>query len=901
VEEVVMSMRSLARRIKHLLHRDKFADELDEELRLHLELRADRLREHGMSAEEARLAARRQFGNRAAVEIASSEAWGWAVWERLAQDLRQALRALRKTPGFTAVVVATLAVGLGMNTAVFSIVNAVMLRSLPYRQPDRLVSLWEEATKRQEISKLNSSGQNLGGAGSRQRTTVAAANLVDYRKGTNAFEELAGVENTRMNLTGNGSPERLAGERVTAGYFSALGVVPQMGRTFTTQEDQPDADAVTVISHDFWQRCFGGDTAVLSRTVMLDGRVYQVIGVMPPAFQPVTRFGQTDAVEFFVPAAYPKEQLASHGDHDINVVGRLKPGVIIQTAQAQLDAVSASLEKQYPRTNLGMRARIAPLRDDLVQHVQDSLTALFGASGLIVLITCVNVANLLLVRAVGRRHETSVRLALGAGRMRIVRQFLAESMILAAGGCAAGIFLGRVLMRALVAAAPQSVPRLDEVSLDWTVFGVAAAVAVVTGLAFGLAPAWQASRTAPGESLKTSERKSGTRSHARWRASLTVAEVALSLVLLVGAGLFLKSFTLIMGMDLGFRTENVLTMNVNLPELHYRTADQRFQFFQELEQRVGALPGIQSVAFANRLPLRGGWSTGITIDGVGESNPSPDSQAVSTGYFETLGVPLLRGRLLTPADRLGGPHVAIVNQAFSRQYLNGGDPIGHRFRRASNAPWFEIVGIVNDVRRGGKTKDIRPQIYLPAAQTDVYPVRLADFAVRAVGDPRPLLNAIRQQVWTLDKDQPVTGVQTMEELISLSVADQRFQMLLLTLFAGVAVALAVIGIFGVLSYGVNQRMNELGIRVALGASPGKIVGLVLKQAGALIAGGVVLGLAGALALTRLVANLLFHVQAHDWATYTAAVATLAAAGVAAAMIPARRGARVDPMVALRYE
>jgi putative ABC transport system permease protein len=895
-----MLMRDLTRRIKYLLHRDEFSSELDEEMRLHLELRAEGLREQGMTQEAARHASRRQFGNRAAVEIASVEAWGWAAWDRLGQDVQYALSALRKTPGFTAVVVATLAVGLGMNTAVFSIVNAVMLRSLPYRQPDRLVSLWEEVTKPGEIAKHYSSGRNLGGAGSRQRTTVAAANLADYRTGPSAFEELAGVETTQMNLTGNGSPERLTGERVTAGYFSTLGVTPEIGRTFTVDEDRPDAFAVAMVSHEFWQGRLGGDTAVLGRTVMLDARPYRVIGVMPRGFQATTQFSQTAPVEFFVPAAYSKELLASRGDHDINVVGRLKIGVSLRNAQQQLDAISVALEKQFPDTNLGLCARISPLRDDLVQSVKDSLDALWGASGFIVLITCVNVANLLLVRAVGRRHETSVRFALGASRHRIVRQFLVESMVLAAAGCAGGMLLGRILMRALVAAAPQSVPRLDTVSLDWTVFGAAALIAMLTGLGFGLAPAWQASRTSPAESLKTSERKAGTRSLARWRAVLTVAEVALSLVLLIGAGLFLKSFTLIMGMDLGFRTENVMAMNITLPELHYRTADQRLQFFQDLERRAGALPGVQSVAFANRFPLRGGWSTGISIEGVAETYMAPQAQAVSTGYCETLGIPLLRGRLLTSADRRGAPHVAVVNQAFAREYLNGSDPVGRRFRRG-DPPWFEIVGVVNDLRRGGKTRDIEPQIYLPAAQTDGYPMRLADFAVRAAGDPRPLVKAIQQQVWALDKDQPVTGVRTMEELISLSVAEQRFQMLLLILFAAVAVALAVTGIFGVLSYGVNQRMNELGIRVALGAPPRRIMGLVLRQAGMLVAGGVVLGLAGALALTRLVANLLFHVQANDWATYAAAVAMLAAAGLGAAMIPARRGSRVDPIVALRYE
>src|ERR1035441_8791547 len=401
-----MSMRDLSRRIKYLWHRKELAGELDEELRLQLELRAKRLREQGMDAEAARHAARRQFGNRAAVEIASSEVWGWAAWDRLGQDVQYALRALRKTPGFTAVVVATLAVGLGMNTAVFSIVNAVMLRSLPYRQPDRLVSLWEEVTKPGEIVNHNSSGRNLGGAGSHQRTTVSAANLADHRQVTNAFEELAGVETAQMNLTGDGSPERLTGERVTAGYLSTLGVAPAVGRTFTAEEDRPGSDAVAMVSHDFWQR-LGGDTAVLGRTVMLDARPYRVIGVMPGGFQAATQFGQTAPVEFFVPAAYSKELLASRGDHDINVVGRLQTGVSWRAAQERLDAVSAALEKQYPDSNLGIRARIAPLRDDLVQNVKDSLGALWGASALIVLITCVNVANLLLVRAVGRRHETN--------------------------------------------------------------------------------------------------------------------------------------------------------------------------------------------------------------------------------------------------------------------------------------------------------------------------------------------------------------------------------------------------------------------------------------------------------------------------------------------------------------
>jgi putative ABC transport system permease protein len=893
-----MALGNLARRLQYLFHRPEHAAELDEEMRLHVELRAQQLRDRGMGADQARFAARREFGNRAAIEIAGADAWGWGWWERLAQDVRYAARSIAKTPGFAAIAVATLAVGIGMNTAVFSIVNAVMLRSLPYPEPERLISVWEVQG---EVRNLSSSGSNLGGKGGPRRTSVAPANLVDYRKGATAFEGLAGMDSAPMNLTGNGAPERIFGESVTANYFAVAGVGPALGRTFTDEEDREGADPVVVLTHRFWERRLGADPDVLGKAVTLDAKPYRVIGVMPAAFQPLSQFNNTNAVEFFVPAAYPKELLANHGDHEIAVLGRLKRGMSISTAQAQLDAVTANLARQFPDTNKGITTAMAPALDDIVQNVRDGLRALLAASGLIVLITCVNVANLLLVRAVGRRHETSVRLALGAARGRIVRAFLTESMMVSAAGCLAGVLLGRVLMRVLVASAPQNIPRLDTVSMDWRVFLVAAGVATMTGLVFGLAPAWQASRARPADSLKSSERHGAGRGHARWRSALTVAEVALSLVLMVGAGLFLKSFSTIMGMDLGFRTEHVLAMNINLPELHYRTADQRLAFYQDLETRVRALPGVQSVAYANRLPMRGGWGTGIQIENVDLKNLDADSQAVNPGYFETLGISVVRGRLLTPADRKGQPYVAVVNQAFAREYVNGQDPIGRRFRRNPNAMWFSIVGVVNDVRRGGKTKDIKPQIYLPAAETDSYPVRLADFAVRTQGDPHLVSKAIQQQVWAIDKDQPVTNVRTMDEIVSASVAEQRFQMLLLTVFALVAVALAMIGVFGVLSYAVNQRMNEIGVRIALGASPARILGLVMRQAGALIAAGVIFGLAGAWALTRLVGHLLFQVAPHDTATYVGAVAGLAAVALAAAMIPARRGARVDPLVALRYE
>jgi putative ABC transport system permease protein len=894
-----VKFQAYCRRFLHLFERDEFAGDLNEEMRLHIELRTRKLHHQGLSEEEARYMARRQFGNRTVIQDVSSELWGWTSWERLLQDLRLGARTLRKTPGFTAIAVLTLALGLGINSAVFSVVNAVMIRSLPYPEPNRLISLWEEAT-RPSVRQFSSSGSQVGIGGGPQRTTVSVANLVDYRKQAHVFTGLAAYALTPMNLTGSGTPERIAGESVTADFFDVLGVEPSQGRTLLAEDDKPDASLVAIVTDGFWRRRLGADTGVLERSIMLDGKPRQVVGVLPHGFESPTQFGIKDQVEFYVPAAYSNRLLASHGDHEVNVVGRLKPGIGLQAAQSELDAISGGLATQYPNSNTGMRAVIAPLHDDLVQSVKDSLVALLGASLVIVLITCVNVANLLLVRAVARRHESSVRLALGASRFRMVRQFLAESMLLAAMGCATGVLLGRVMMALLVSIAPPGIPQIQDVTMDWRVFAVCTAIATGTGLAFGIAPAWQASQTQPGESLKTTARNTGGKSQVRWRTSLTVAEVALSMILLVGAGLLLKSFVLLMGVDLGFQPDRVLVMNISLPDLRYTNPMQRLQFFERLEERVKALPGVKAAASANRMPLRGGWGGSVSVDTDPTIRIDADSQAVTPGYFETLGIPLLRGRLLTAEDRTGQLSVAVVNPAFARQFLQGKDPIGRRLRRGSG-PWITIVGLVNDIRRGGKTEKITPQLYIPAAQVELYPVRIADLAVRTAGEPRQLLNAIQSQVWALDKDQPITNVRTMEEIIDASVSQRRFQTLLLVVFAGVAVGLAMIGIFGVLSYSVSQRTPELGLRMALGAEPRNILALVLKQAGTLIGAGVVIGLAGAYGLTRYLESLLFGIHRTDWTAYAAAVALLAVVAVAASLIPARRGSRVDPIVALRYE
>ena len=870
-------------------------------MRLHVELRARKLHQQGLGAGEAAYAARRQFGNAAWYQGESSELWGWAMWERFIQDLRHAARALAKSPGFTAIAVATLALGLGINTAVFSIVNAVMLRALPYQQPERLVSLWEESTRPPDTPR-DTKGSSVGTAGTSQRTTVSVANLADYRR-SGVFEGLAAFSLTPMNLTAMETPARIDGESVEWNFFSVLGISLERGRAFLAEEDSPDADPRVIVTHDFWQRRLGGNAGVLERSIVLDAKSYRIVGVLPAGFQSPAQFGRKDPIEFYVPSAYSKDLLTSRGDHEVNVVARLLPGVGVEKAQAALRTVSSNLAAQFPADRY-VRAAIAPLGDDLVRNVRESLLALLGATGLIVLIACVNVANLLMVRAVGRRHETSVRMALGAGRLRMMRQLVTESLLLAAAGCLAGIVLGRILMAVLVAMAPAGTPRihsasLHRVTMDWQVFGISAAIATLTGLIFGMAPAWQASQVKPVEALKSAGRGSGAKSQVRWRSALTVAEVALSLILLVGAGLLLRSFTTLMGVDLGFRPDHVIAMSVNLPKLRYPTPLARLQFFQQLDERVRALPGVQSDAYANQMPLRGGWGSGIALDGNPDLRAVPDFQAVSPGYFQTLGIPLLRGRALTAQDANGQMPVAVVNQEFARELLHGGDPIGHFMQRGPTAPKITIVGVVNDIRRAGKTDIINPEVYLCAAQTTLYPVSLADLAVRTAGDPRQLVNAISRQIWQIDRDQPVTNVRTMDEIIDSSVSQRRFQTLLLAVFASVAVGLAMVGIYSVLAFSVSQRTSELGIRIALGAAPRSIFGLVLRQAGTLIAAGMALGLGGALALTRVLQDLLFQVKTTDWQAYAGAILLLSAVALAAAFIPARRGASVNPSVALK--
>ncbi len=814
-------------------------------------------------------------------------------------NFRYAMRLLLKSPGFALVAILTLALGIGVNSAIFSLVDAVMLRPLPYPEPDRLVSLWEQKIGEGPNS-ANTSGQNLGSVGWPGRWTISAANFMDYRTQQNSFVSLAGFAVTGMNITESGPPDRLSGERVTANYFSTLGVSPAYGRVFLPSEDQPGANKVLVASDELWHSRFGGDPHFLGSSVTLDNEKYTVVGIMPPGFRSPSQFNMTIPLLYYIPAAYPADLLAHHGDHGINVIGRLKPGVSLAAARAELDAISQNLAQRYPDVCKNLKTGSDVLANDISGGVRTSLFVLLGAVGLILLIACANLANLLLVRAIGRQREIAIRFALGASRHRVIGELLAQSTVLAALGCAAGLVFGYWTQRLLTGFAPH-IPRLEDASLSGRVLLFTLALSAVTGLICGIFPAWQASKSKPVEAMRASERHLAGSSVMRWRSAFMIAEVAVSMVLLVGAGLLLKSFMTLNHVELGIATEHVVNMNITLPELRYPTPERRLAFFEDLAQRTENLPGMQSVAYANNFPLRGGWSSNFRPENQPDRGEDADYQAVSPGYFPTLGISLQRGRLLTPRDRAGAEPVAVVNTALVRRFFPNEDPIGHRFRRNDQAPWTTIAGVVSDVRRAGKAGKINPQVYFPAAQTALYPVWLAEFSFRSAGDPKQLVAAVQQQVWAIDKDLPVTHIRTYDELISQSVSERRFQTLLLGLFAALALVLAMIGIYGVISYSVSQRTPEIGIRMALGASRGGILKMVIGRAMLLVAVGIAVGAAGALALSRYLKSLLFEVKPGDPWTYASIAVLLAIVALAASMIPARRATRVDPMIALRYE
>jgi putative ABC transport system permease protein len=806
------------------------------------------------------------------------------------QDVRYGLRMLMKRPGFTAVAVIALALGIGANTAIFSVVNAVLLRPLPFKEPERLVAVWETNAKL--------------GAELRDRNEVAMANFLDWRKQNQVFEQLAALAYANVNLTGVAEPERIQGAVVTTNLFQALGVLPLAGRAFLPEEEQVSSPRAVIISHGLWQRRFGSDPGVVGRTLTLNGNPTTVVGIMPQGFQ--LQFPISMQVDMWLPMRIDGTVAPDRQFHYLYVLGRMKPGVSPEQAQSGMSAIAMQLQQQYPETNADKGANVLSLHKQLVGNVQPYLYVLFGAVGFVLLIACANVANLLLARTTARRREVAIRIALGASRLRLVRQLLTESILLALVGGLLGLLLAYWGIDLLLALSPADVPRLDEIGLHGPVFAWTLLVSLMTGILFGLAPALQASKPDLNEALRESGgRGTGGLKTSRLRSLLVVAEVALALVLLVGAGLMIRSFVELQQTSPGFETKNLLTMNISLPRQKYKERQQSNLFFKQLFERIRTVPGVQAVGGIDPLPLSGNNATTLFVVEGGPNlaptdRPEVGERTVTPDYFKAMGIPLVRGRSFTEGDREDTPRALVVNEALARKYWPGEEVIGRRlgFEEADKQVWWEVVGVVGNVKHERLDREPKPEVYFPYQQQ---PRNFMSVVVRTSTEPAGMAAAMRSQVLAVDPDQPVFDIKTMDERLSKTVAQSRFIMLLLAIFSALALSLSAVGVYGVMAYTVTQRTHEIGIRMALGAQTGDVLRLVLGQGMKWTLIGVGVGVAAALLLTRVMRSLLYGVTATDPLTFIAVAALLSAVALLACFIPARRALKVDPMVALRYE
>ena len=804
----------------------------------------------------------------------------------LSQDIRYGLRILAKSPGFTAVALLTLTLGIGATAAIFSVVDAVLLRALPYRDASRLVMVFEDTSK-------------LGFP----HNTPAPGNYSDWKNQKQIFEDLAALNYSVYNLTGGDSePEKLEGARVTYNLFPLLGVKPILGRSFLPEEDRPGAPRVAILSYGLWQRRFGGDPHITGKEILLDNEKNVVIGVMPPGFS----YPKDD--DLWTPAAYSSETLANRGSHYLLVTGRLLPGVSIEKANAELIVLSRRLAREYPATNSHIDRFFAePLQDSYTRESRRGLIVLFAAVGCILLIACANIANLLLSRASGRSREIAVRTAIGASRARMVRQLLTESALLALGGGAFGILIAQWCFTFLKNLIPQDLSQTIVLSLDLRVLAFAIIVSLGSSLLFGMAPAIQVSRIDLNDVLKEGGRGSSGGRRNWFRGLLVVGEVALSLMLLVGAGLLLQSFSNLRDLNPGFQADHVLTMRLAVSGSKYKEYPRRTEFFHQILERVRSLPGVKSVGFTSALPLtwKGGTS-GFTPENVPlrpDIDYDANNRVVSPGYFEAMRIPLRSGRMFTETDGPDAQPVAIINETMARKFWPNQDPLGKRFRPGfgKDTPSYTIVGIIGDVHQMTLVEPSRQEMYFPYRQAKGNWMVPRDMVIRTTADPLSLAAAVRRAVWSIDRDQPISDIATLDQVLDHEVAQRRVQATLLAGLAILALTLACIGIYGVLSYAVTQRTREIGLRVALGAAAPDIVRTVLAQGLGLAGIGILAGVAGSLALTRLLASLLFNVRATDLAVYLEAIAVFTAVAFLACYIPARRAAKVDPMIALRYE
>ncbi|HEU4631081.1 MAG TPA: ABC transporter permease [Gemmatimonadaceae bacterium] len=799
--------------------------------------------------------------------------------DTILQDLRFAARTLRRNLGFTAAAVLTLALGIGANSAIFSVVNAVLLRPLPYADADRLAMVW-------------------GWYDGFGKTSTSLPDFRDLRERTRAFSQLAALHGTVFNLTGRGEPEQLSADRVTANFFPLLGVRPMLGRGFLPEEEQVGGnDDVVVLSHGLWQRRFGGDPGILGRTLQLSGRPYTVVGVAPPEF----RFMRD--VDLWAPVR--ADTVANRRGEYLLVFGRLAPGATVERASADIAGIFAQLAREYPETNGSIKSRVIGMREDFVGDVRPALLVFSGAVALVLLIACANVANLLLARASVREREMAVRAAIGAGRGRIVRQLLTESLLIALLGAGLGLGLAALGLDALRAMSTELLPRFQEVRVDAVAVVFALVLAVATGLLFGIAPALRLSAGALGSALREGSRGAVGGAALRLRNALVLAEVALALMLLVGAGLLVRSFQQLNRVDLGFDPTHLLTYRVVLPTAKYDSVALLPPVYQEIAERTRAIPGVVTASVTGDMPINGAGYITFTVEG---RVPPPDAMedlqpfSVSPEHFAVFRIPLRRGRLFTAGDAPGAPPVAIVNEEMVRRYFDGRDPIGKRVTFGdpadSSAVWWTVVGVVGNVAQEGVTARPYAQLYRPLAQA---PRRGIYVVARTTGDPMGIAPAAREALEAVDPELPLTSLMMMEERIGENLLRPRVNTLLLAVFAGIALALAAIGIYGVISYAVAQRTREIGIRMALGATAGDVRRLVVRQGMTPALLGVALGAVGALAATRLMASLLYGVTATDPLTFGLVALFLGGIALLASYVPARRATRLEPVTALREE
>lgn len=879
-------------RLRALRQRETVIEDIDREMRLHLELQIEANIKAGMSPEEARQKAMRSFGNVNRAVDAAYDVKGGGLFETLAQDIRYGVRMLVKHKAFTSVAVITLALGIGANTAIFSVVNELLLSPLPYRNAEQIVMLWEVTPE------------------GRHQNTTSRANYRSWRAQSTSYLGIAAFTDQRLNLTGGGDPEELSVQLATPEIFNVLGVDPLLGRTFRPEDGEPANMNVAVLSYGLWQRRFGGQANIVGQQLTLSGLKFTVIGVMPPSFEfhIKSRSGTGRPAELWSILPMPTGAGANERGRFLSVVGRLKDGVSASNAAAELRTIATRLSDEAPEFNKNFTAEVLPLRDQFFGSVRRPLWLMLGAVGFVLLIACANVANLLLSLATSREKEIAVRAALGARRFRIVRQLLTESLLLALLGSALGLGFAYLGIKALVLISPRDLMILQGVGLNLTVLAWTLGVSVLTGIVFGLAPALHVSRLNLNDSLKEggkseSGQAGGSR---RLRSALVVSEIALAVVLLASAGLLIRSFIRLQQVDRGFETDSLLTMVVRVPDARYREDIQFVNFFSEVLERTRHLPTVRSAGMVNYLPLYGGLgsATGFKIEGRPEpppgQGPSTDVRVADAGYFQTMGIPLLRGRNFSDSEQREPKHVILINEALARKHFAGEDPIGQRLDVAmfDKPQPAEIIGVVGNVRYDSLIDESPPAVYFPHPDLTYAFMTLV---VRTDGEPSSIAPAVQREIRALDPNQPVSDVRTMNQVMADWVSRSRFNTLLLGLFAGLATLLSAVGIFGVMNYSVALRTREIGLRLAIGAQPRQVLLLVLRQGMLLTVVGVVLGLVAAFALTRLLSGLLFGVEAVDVTTFASISLLLIVVSLLACYLPARRAMRIDPLRALRYE